>query len=122
MGDNNSSPLLATLRHLLRDRWKRLARHNKRVLASETAEPVHNLRVTTRRLLELTLLAADAELGVRDRFDGEPGRVRRQHLFGRVHQDQNARGEREVRDLGAKAERFFDFAAWTAVLGQDSTH
>jgi CHAD domain-containing protein len=60
VGGDKNSPFLDTLRRLLRDRWKRLAKHTRRVLASDAAEPVHNLRITTRRLQELVVLAGAA--------------------------------------------------------------
>lgn len=58
MGDKGSPAIATSLQRLLKDRWKRLMRHLKRVQSSEAAEPVHNLRIFTRRLQELVLLAA----------------------------------------------------------------
>lgn len=51
--------VLSTLHRLLRDRWKRLDRNARRVLSSTGPEPVHSLRVTTRRLQELLELATE---------------------------------------------------------------
>jgi CHAD domain-containing protein len=54
-----SPAVLKTLRRLLRSRWRQVAKHGAQIESGEGAKPVHDLRVTTRRLQELILLAAE---------------------------------------------------------------